>query len=56
MYVQLHTDWFQIRNKDRPMCADAPINHGGTQEDVSMYPCHGQGGNQVSMQEHSTKY
>lgn len=41
--------YFQIRNKDRSMCIDANTDTaGGRSQPVSVYPCHGQGGNQVN--------
>lgn len=37
----------EIRNKDRSMCADANTDtESGRSQPVSVYPCHGQGGNQ----------
>ncbi|XP_052809791.1 polypeptide N-acetylgalactosaminyltransferase 5-like isoform X1 [Mya arenaria] len=36
----------EIRNYDRSMCVDAPTEPGNAAGKISMYPCHGQGGNQ----------
>ncbi|WAQ94220.1 GALT9-like protein [Mya arenaria] len=36
----------EIRNYDRSMCVDARTEPGNNGGKISMYPCHGQGGNQ----------
>ena len=38
----------QIRSKAKPMCIDSPADHHNYHKPVNMWPCHNQGGNQVS--------
>ncbi|XP_076461829.1 polypeptide N-acetylgalactosaminyltransferase 5-like [Babylonia areolata] len=39
----------EIRSKAKPMCIDSPADHNSYHKAVSMWPCHGQGGNQYWM-------
>ena len=38
----------QIRSKAKPMCVDSSVDSHNMHKPVNMWPCHNQGGNQVS--------
>lgn len=38
----------QIRSKHRPMCLDSSVDTHAMNKPIKMWPCHNQGGNQVS--------